>query len=492
MQRLTLALTVALIASLPIISLPIHAQSLKGSRASMERQNQIAIKQGYTFIKTSKVVAGLVTAGDLVEVRSNSNFEFNDVSYPFARPPVKAFVERLASQYRVACGEKMVVTSLTRPIDRQPANASSDSVHPTGMAVDLRIPSKQKCRTWLENYLLAMEGDDVLDVTRERRPPHYHVAVFPDTYEQYVANLSTSTQEYTVRSGDTLSRIASITGTSVAQLRSANGLHNDTLQVGQKLLVRAAAEANGTNAPNAAVASAPPAPAAPPSVAATMADQVTAVTVRRGDTLSRIATKTGTSVEQLRAINGLRGDMLQVGQKLLLQPTTITTATDTSVAATTAASAVPAAPSPAVAAMADQQVTAVTVRRGDSLSRIATKTGTSVEQLRAINGLRSDMLQVGQKLLLRPTATATATTAAADTSIASVAPVPGVLAVTAASTASASNNQIAAATVSTHRVKRGETLWRIARRYGTTADALVAKNGLASDILQVGQTLTVK
>ena len=67
------------------------------------------------------------------------------------------------------------------------------------MAVDLRIPPKQACRTWLENYLLAMEKDDVLDVTRERRPPHYHVAVFPDTYEQYVVSLPT-----TATSGETI------------------------------------------------------------------------------------------------------------------------------------------------------------------------------------------------------------------------------------------------------------------------------------------------
>jgi LysM repeat protein len=307
MQRLTLALIAAILMAL---SHPGLSQTLKGSRASMERQNQIAIKHGYTFIKTSKVVTGLVDAGDLVKVSNSKDFELHDVSYPYARPAVKAFIERLGSQYRAACGEKLTVTSLTRPIDRQPANASTDSVHPTGMAVDLRIPPKQKCRTWLESYLLDMESDDVLDVTRERRPPHYHVAVFPDTYEQYVVGLSASTREYTVRRGDTLTRIAASTGTSVAQLRATNGLRNDLIQIGQKLLVRTSDDASETITTIAASTS------GSSHVAAT---EVTTHRVKRGETLWRIARQYGTTTDALAAKNNLASDILQVGQTLTVK-----------------------------------------------------------------------------------------------------------------------------------------------------------------------------
>lgn len=409
MQRLTLAL----VATIFLIGSHVSpAQSLKGSRASMERQNQIAIKQGYTFIKTSKVVTGLVTAGDLVEVRNTRNFELSNVSYPYARPAVKTLIERLSAQYVAACGEKLVITSLTRPIDRQPANASNDSVHPTGMAVDLRIPPKQSCRTWLESTLLALEKSDVLDVTRERRPPHYHVAVFPDTYEQYVAQVSASpeaAQEYTVKRGDTLSRIASRTGTSVEQLRALNGLRKDLINVGQKLLVRPGTAV----APETTIASASP-----------VTEKVAATSV-------------GTAKASQTA-------------------------------------AVPASTH--------------RVKRGDTLSRIASRTGTSVEQLRALNGLRNDLINVGQKLVIRQAVAATASED--EFSVAIVSTVAGKASATSASTANV--NQIATASVSTHRVKRGETLWRIARLYGTTTDALAAKNDLTSDILQVGQTLTVE
>ena len=84
---------------------------------------------------------------------------------------------RLSAQYHSSCGEKLTVTSLLRPRDRQPANSVAHSVHPTGMAIDLRIPSSQKCRAWLERTLLSLEKQHVVEATWERYPPHYHVAV---------------------------------------------------------------------------------------------------------------------------------------------------------------------------------------------------------------------------------------------------------------------------------------------------------------------------
>jgi hypothetical protein len=55
------------------------------------------------------------------------------------------------------------------------------------MAVDFRISRAEKCRDWLESELLTLERQDVLDITRERNPPHYHVAVFPAAYTAWAA-----------------------------------------------------------------------------------------------------------------------------------------------------------------------------------------------------------------------------------------------------------------------------------------------------------------
>src|ERR1700730_706468 len=47
------------------------------------------------------------------------------------------------------------------------------------MAVDLRRSDRRACRQWLESTLLALEGEGMVEATREHWPPHYHVAVFP-------------------------------------------------------------------------------------------------------------------------------------------------------------------------------------------------------------------------------------------------------------------------------------------------------------------------
>jgi len=166
------------------------AGELGGSRASLVRVHRIAEKNDYTFLRTAADVWRFVKAERLQKIVTTPDFIVTKVSFPYARPAVKLFLERLGAQYHAATGDRLVITSLTRPLSRQPRNASALSVHPTGMAVDLRMPRKAAHRRWLERVLLSLEDKVVLDVTRERNPAHYHVAVFPRQYERYVAKLT--------------------------------------------------------------------------------------------------------------------------------------------------------------------------------------------------------------------------------------------------------------------------------------------------------------
>lgn len=161
------------------------ASDLGGSRASMQLQHTVAVQQDYSFLRTPAQIREYVEKERLVEVVANAHLVLGNVSFPYARPPVKLFVERLAAQYHAATGERLVVTSLTRPRAGQPGNASPLSVHPAGMAVDFRVPAAATAREWLERTLLSLENGALLDVTRERNPPHYHVAVFPEAYQRY-------------------------------------------------------------------------------------------------------------------------------------------------------------------------------------------------------------------------------------------------------------------------------------------------------------------
>ncbi len=224
---------------------PTHAQSLNGSKRSIDLQYQVAKQHDFTFIATTTQAKRFVEAGYLVRVSSNSAYQVKSISHPYARPEVALFLSRLGPQYRSACGEQLVVTSLTRPTNRQPRNASSRSVHPTGMAMDIRRSGSRACRSWLERTLLSLEGSGVLEATRERNPPHYHVALFPKQYASYVdRKLASAAQgiekeEYLVRSGDSLWSIAREHGTSISELRTANDLRGSRIYAGQLLTVPA-------------------------------------------------------------------------------------------------------------------------------------------------------------------------------------------------------------------------------------------------------------
>ena len=260
MHRFCAVIALATLAS----AVPAQAQSLRGSRASVVRQNSVAKSHDYTFLRTSGDVSRFVDRGYLVPVTGNSNYELANVSFPYARPQVRTFVQRLAAQYRAACGEKLVVTSLTRPQSRQPRNASRQSVHPTGMAIDLRVSDRRSCREWLEETLLSLERGGILDATRERRPPHYHIALYPNQYDAYVTRVASApapqtqdatrvsqaqeqqlaqsvsdTMRYRVRSGDSLWEIARSHGTTVNHLREINNLRSSRIYAGQVIEIPA-------------------------------------------------------------------------------------------------------------------------------------------------------------------------------------------------------------------------------------------------------------
>ena len=95
-----------------------------------------------------------------------------------------------------------------------------------------------------------------------------------------------------------------------------------------------------------------------------------------------------------------------------------------------------------------------TVKSGDSLWSIANRFGTTVAELKALNNLNTNALQVGQVLKLPTTNTSTG-----------------------------NNNG------NTYTVKSGDSLWSIANRFGTTVDTLRTINNLSTNTLQVGQVL---
>ncbi|HEX2465971.1 MAG TPA: LysM peptidoglycan-binding domain-containing protein [Thermoanaerobaculia bacterium] len=111
--------------------------------------------------------------------------------------------------------------------------------------------------------------------------------------------------------------------------------------------------------------------------------------VRPGETLSRVASRYGTSVEALVALNGLQSkDRIWPGQTLRVRSgggrsSSRSDSGKTSSAATASGN------------------TTHRVRQGDNLWLIAQRYGTTVERIKVDNGLRGNLLRVGQKLVIR-------------------------------------------------------------------------------------------
>lgn len=191
--------------------------------------------------------------------------------------------------------------------------------------------------------------------------------------------VQTSTNTYTIKSGDTLGQIAATHSITLNDLMSWNGLRNHLIYPGQVLKVS-----------KAGTPTAPSKPAAPAPAKPTQDAQTSSYSVKSGDTLSHIGVKYGVSVAELKKLNGLSSDFLFIGQVLKVS--------------SSGSQPAPAKPAPAPAKpQQDSSVTNYKVKSGDTLSYIGAAFGVSVSELKSLNGLSSDFLSVGQVLKVKGT-----------------------------------------------------------------------------------------
>ncbi len=347
---------------------PLNAQSLRGSAHSLTVQNRQARAHDYTYLQSPRGIRHFVELGLLVRVPGNADYMLHRVSYPYARPEVKVFVQRLAREYRSACGEQLVVTSLVRPESMRLWNSSNRTVHPTGMAMDLRRSNRSSCRRWIERTLLSLERQGVLEATREHHPPHYHVAIFPHPYYQYLADIGENPRSRTASSTVALADDAA---------EDARADADDT-DAGAGTLAAAGSGAGpsvGAGGPSDA-AGTPQRTDATGAAAPLQADLIPHV-VLRGETLWGIARRFGTTVAALLDVNGLDSPDIVAGQRLN----------------------VPGGDR-AASQLAAASVTRYRVDSGDTLWSIARRHGTTVNALKRVNGLRGSRIKPGQVLTM--------------------------------------------------------------------------------------------
>ncbi|WP_282458445.1 LysM peptidoglycan-binding domain-containing protein [Ligilactobacillus aviarius] len=173
---------------------------------------------------------------------------------------------------------------------------------------------------------------------------------------------SQNTGTYTVKAGDTLWGIANDHDTTVNALKQNNHLNSDTIYVGQVLSLGQATSTSSHSQSSASAQSSSPTNGT--------------YMVKAGDTLWSIANANDMTVAQLKQKNDLSNDTIYVGQ-------TLNVSSAKSASTTSTASAT------------------YTVKSGDSLWKIASANGTTVNQLKALNNLSSDLIYAGQQLKLR-------------------------------------------------------------------------------------------
>lgn len=251
---------------------------------------------------------------------------------------------------------------------------------------------------------------------------------------------------YIVKSGDTLYSIANNLGVSVDELKSTNNLVSNALSIGQQLKIP------GVNVDD------------------------NTYTVVSGDTLYSVAKKFGTNVSELKELNKLNNNNLNIGQVLLLP------------------------------GVSEETINTYTVKLGDTLYSIANKYNISVDELKKLNNLNSNTLSIGQTLKIKDTYSDIITqdydyyTIKNGDTLYSIANKYNTTVDEIKELNDLSDNtlsvgdliKIPSAESNIYIVKKGDTLWSIAKDNNISVNKLKEINNLNNNSLSIGQQLLIK
>lgn len=241
----------------------------------------------------------------------------------------------------------------------------------------------------IEYGFLDSTGDDVNQLKNDYKK---YVDAVVEAVAEYIGK-NIDNKYYTVIKGDSLWSIAKKFNTTVDALKDANNLESNLLNIGQILIIPSMEKENGK------------------------------YTVVSGDTLYKIANKFNTTVDEIKRVNNLTLNNLSIGQTLTIPTNNSST---------------------------NENI--YTVVKGDNLYAIARKFNTTQNEIMKINNLNSNLLSIGQKLIIP---------------------------------SNVSNES------NIYTVVKGDSLYAIAKKFNTTVDNIKNKNNLTSNILSIGQKLKI-
>lgn len=223
---------------------------------------------------------------------------------------------------------------------------------------------------------------------------------------------------YIVQKGDTLYGIAKKYNTSVQSIKELNNLSSNTINVGDVLKI----SNNNEKDPLECIV----------------------YTVKKGDTLYNIAKTYNTTVDEIKRYNNLNTNLLNIGDRIVIPCNVENDYKDK-----------------------NSNYVDYIVVKGDSLYSIAKKFNTTVDNIKELNNLKTNILSIGQKLIVD------------DRS--------GISSVLECFGEGSYNNQ----KYQNYMVVKGDNLYDLARKFNTSIDQIKLLNNLKDNNLSIGQVLKV-
>lgn len=182
--------------------------------------------------------------------------------------------------------------------------------------------------------------------------------------------------------------------------------------------------------------------------------------VEKGESLYGISKEHDVTIDQIKLLNKMANNNVQIGQELLIQEGNIKGASQGSYTIKSTTTNIMHAVNP-----------------GESLFSVAKKYNLTVDELKALNGMTDNTIFIGEKLTIRPEVKP-------EIVALSTLPKPVVKVETPQPLASFKQD--------TYTVQKGDTLWKISRQFRISVDKIKMVNKLVSDFLEISQELIVK
>jgi LysM repeat protein len=285
-----------------------------------------------------------------------------------------------------------------RKKDTLPSLIAKD-LQTNGISIDKYYQRRLPTNTTLDYYSVIRNTNPNESIIIEYKNLNNYeeiIDIITDTINKYIKKNNT----YIVKKGDSLYQIAKKYNTSIDKIKELNNLTTNSLSIGQQLFIPVEEkEQENTQLKNI-------------------------YQVKKGDSLYQISKKYNTTVDELKKINNLNTNTLSVGQILNL---------------------------PIQESVENKNTISYTVQKGDSLYKIANTYNISVNKLKELNNLTSNLLSIGQILKI---------------------PV--------------SNEEYIIYTV-----QKGDNLYQIAKQYNTTTNEIKSLNNITSNLLSIGQKLKI-